>query len=169
MKKLLISVAAMLFLGPAGGFDTASAAEPVVHAGRNVTYLKSVEIIEKDEAAKLVKGKFVREGLTFHTEGPRAGEVSTFVITGAFEFTKGAGPYTATILRTFDDGATVTVAVTGGVSLASGKPLSTGDYRCVDGTENMKGVTCEGSYTSRPLKNKMTIVDWKGMTRKPGS
>jgi hypothetical protein len=163
----LIAVAGTLVMTSTLVLDATSAAEQVRHAGRNVTYPKSVEFTEKDAERQRAAGSFVREGLTFHTEGPRAGEISMIVIEGTFDFVGGVGPYQASILRTFEDGETVTVEIEGETTQQDGGRVSLGDYQCVDGTGSLEGVVCEGSYTSTPFANRMTLVDWEGVVSAP--
>jgi hypothetical protein len=166
-RNTLLVTGAILLVAGGAIHRPATATEPVAHAGRNVNYMKSVEVTEKDEATQRVAGTFVREGLTFHTEGPRAGQVSTIVISGTFENTGGTGTHEATILRTFADGDTVTIEIVGKKLKEDG--LSRGDYRCVDGTGSLEGVACEGTYTSTPYPNRMSVVDWEGTVTQPSS
>jgi hypothetical protein len=164
----LFAAAATLLLASASGLDAASA-EPVRHAGRNVTYPKSLEITAKDDETEHLAGTFVRDGVTFHTEGPRAGQVSTIVITGSFDFTGGVGPYEAEIVRTFANDETLTLAIQGERMRVDGELSNAGSYRCVDGTGSLAGAACEGTYTSRQLRNRMSLVEWQGELTVPGS
>jgi hypothetical protein len=165
-NPFLVSAAGLLLVS---AHALEAAAEPVRHAGRNVTYPKSVEFTEKNPEKKHFAGTFEKGGLTFHTEGPRAGEISTLVITGTFEVTDGIGPYQAQVVRTFEDGESITVEVEGERRRQNGGAIAVGSYRCVDGTGSLKGVACAGTYTSRPFANKMTVVDWEGTVTMPTS
>lgn len=168
-SKSLVTTVVSLLLIAAQGPVSAMAAESVKHAGRNFTYLKTVEITEKDEASKHMAGTFQRVGLTQHIEGPRKGQISTITITGSFDLIDRIGPHQATILRSFDDGATVTVKIEGETKRTPEGRIGVGRYRCVEGTGSLEGVSCEGHYESRYFKNKMGVVDWQGTITAAGS
>jgi len=138
---------------------TTQAADEV--AGRVVYHTLKVETMEVGDVPGHIVGVAQQSGLTFYTKGPASGQIATRMANLYYDVVKWKGIYTAYIVDTFQDGASLIYKAGGTLTPVDegNRTAFEGTYEITGGAGRFEGKKGKGSFKGERIGSPKTGGD----------